>query len=152
MSGTSKSLPGLDGLLRYHLKALDRDIGSLNDKGMIAVTMLPSGFPPMTTVQRYFYAWRDSGVWQTINPYLLMDLRVADMPATSSRTRSPKSEKGHWKSSNDPTRQKASSCCHGDGSSSGHSPGSTETVALQRTSSTWSKAQPTGYSSPPFNS
>jgi transposase len=25
-----------------------------------------------TTVQRYFYAWRDSSVWQTINHVLLM--------------------------------------------------------------------------------
>jgi transposase len=34
-------------------------------------------FPPYTTVQRYFYAWRDSGVWQTINHVLLMDVREA---------------------------------------------------------------------------
>jgi transposase len=40
--------------------------------------MLQSGFPPMTKVPRYFYAWRDSWVWQTINHYLLMDLRVAE--------------------------------------------------------------------------
>ena len=47
-------------------------------RGGLPWRMLPSGFPPMTTVQRYFYAWRDSGVWQTINHYLLMDLRVAE--------------------------------------------------------------------------
>ena len=29
--------------------------------------MLPGDFPPMTTVQRYFYAWRDVGLWTTIN-------------------------------------------------------------------------------------
>ena len=29
--------------------------------------LLPKNFPPYTTVQRYFYAWRDSGVWQTIS-------------------------------------------------------------------------------------
>src|SRR5206468_9313702 len=29
--------------------------------------LLPKDLPPYTTVQRYFYAWRDSGVWQTIN-------------------------------------------------------------------------------------
>jgi putative transposase len=40
--------------------------------------MLRPGFPPATTVQRYFYAWRDSGVLQTINHYLLMDVRVAE--------------------------------------------------------------------------
>jgi transposase len=33
--------------------------------------------PPYTTVQRYFYAWRDSLVWQTINHVLLMDVREA---------------------------------------------------------------------------
>ena len=40
--------------------------------------MLPPGFPPATTVQRYFYAWRDRGVWQTINHYLLMAIREAE--------------------------------------------------------------------------
>jgi len=39
--------------------------------------LLPKDFPPFTTVQRYFYAWRDSGVWQTINHVLLMDVREA---------------------------------------------------------------------------
>jgi putative transposase len=29
--------------------------------------MLPKDFPPFTTVQGYFYDWRDSGVWQTMN-------------------------------------------------------------------------------------
>jgi putative transposase len=27
--------------------------------------LLPKDLPPYTTVQRYFYAWRDSGVWRT---------------------------------------------------------------------------------------
>jgi transposase len=35
--------------------------------------LLPKNFPPYTTVQRYFYAWRDSSVWQTINHVLLID-------------------------------------------------------------------------------
>jgi transposase len=39
--------------------------------------LLPKDFPPYTTVQRYFYAWRDSGLWQTINHVLLMDVREA---------------------------------------------------------------------------
>jgi len=39
--------------------------------------LLPKDFPPYTTVQRYFYAWRDNGVWQTINHALLMDVREA---------------------------------------------------------------------------
>jgi transposase len=40
--------------------------------------MLPSDFPPFTTVQRYFYAWRDEGRWQRINHALLMDEREAE--------------------------------------------------------------------------
>jgi transposase len=39
--------------------------------------MLPKEFPPYTTVQRYFYAWRDNGTWQAINHALLMDVREA---------------------------------------------------------------------------
>ena len=39
--------------------------------------MLPKDFPPFTTVQRYFYAWRDDGRWQIINQALLMDVREA---------------------------------------------------------------------------
>jgi transposase len=37
--------------------------------------MLPKDFPPVSTVQRYFYAWRDSGVWNRINHVLLMIVR-----------------------------------------------------------------------------
>ena len=40
--------------------------------------MLPKDFPPFTTVQRYFYSWRDDGRWQTINHVLLMDAREAE--------------------------------------------------------------------------
>jgi len=40
--------------------------------------MLPKDLPPVSTVQRYFYAWRDSGLWSTINHLLLMSLRLAD--------------------------------------------------------------------------
>jgi transposase len=39
--------------------------------------LLPKNFPPYTSVQRYFYAWRDSSVWQTINHVLLMAVREA---------------------------------------------------------------------------
>ena len=34
--------------------------------------MLPKDFPPRSTVQRYFYLWRDNGLWQTINHHLVM--------------------------------------------------------------------------------
>ncbi len=40
--------------------------------------MLPKDFPPFTTVQRYFYAWRAGGTWQTVNHALLMDVREAE--------------------------------------------------------------------------
>ncbi len=34
--------------------------------------MLPKDFPPYSTVQGYFYTWRDDGVWATINHRLVM--------------------------------------------------------------------------------
>ena len=37
--------------------------------------MLPKDFPPYTTVQGYFYEWRDSGLWVTINHHLVMRAR-----------------------------------------------------------------------------
>jgi transposase len=39
--------------------------------------MLPPCFPPASTVQRWFYLWRDAGLWERINHYLLQDLRTA---------------------------------------------------------------------------
>lgn len=36
---------------------------------------LPKEFPPMTTVQRYFYRWRDDGTWETINHALVVRVR-----------------------------------------------------------------------------
>ena len=36
---------------------------------------LPKDFPPMTTVQRYFYRWRDDGTWETINHALVVMVR-----------------------------------------------------------------------------
>jgi transposase len=40
--------------------------------------MLPKDFPPFTTVQRYFYAWRDDGRWERINHALMMQAREAE--------------------------------------------------------------------------
>lgn len=39
--------------------------------------MLPKDFPPFTTVQGYFYRWRDDGRWRTINHHLVMRAREA---------------------------------------------------------------------------
>ncbi len=39
--------------------------------------LLPKEFPPYTTVQRYFYRWRDDGTWQKINHHLVMLAREA---------------------------------------------------------------------------
>ena len=33
--------------------------------------MIPKDFPPPSTVQRYFYDWRDSGLFRTINNHLV---------------------------------------------------------------------------------
>ena len=39
--------------------------------------LLPKEFPPFSTVQRFFYRWRDDGLWQTINHSLVMRVREA---------------------------------------------------------------------------
>jgi transposase len=39
--------------------------------------MLPNDFPPPSTVQRYFYDWRDTGLLRTINHHLVMAAREA---------------------------------------------------------------------------
>jgi putative transposase len=37
--------------------------------------MLPKDFPPVSTVQGYFYDWRASGLWQSLNHLLVMTAR-----------------------------------------------------------------------------
>lgn len=37
--------------------------------------MLPKDFPPWSTVQRYFYEWREMGLWSRINHHLVMETR-----------------------------------------------------------------------------
>ncbi|MEM8914707.1 MAG: IS5 family transposase [Pseudomonadota bacterium] len=39
---------------------------------------LPRDFPPFTTVQGYFYAWRDAGLWQAITHVSMMEAREAE--------------------------------------------------------------------------
>lgn len=47
-------------------------------RGGLPWRMMPSDLPPVSTVQRYFYAWRDSGLWEAINHLFVMALREAD--------------------------------------------------------------------------
>jgi transposase len=37
--------------------------------------LLPKDFPPVSTVQRYFYRWRNDGTWERINHALVMVAR-----------------------------------------------------------------------------
>ena len=46
-------------------------------RGGLPWRMLPPGFPPASTVQRWFYSWRDDGTWQRINHYLIQQARIA---------------------------------------------------------------------------
>ena len=39
--------------------------------------MLPKEFPPRSTIQRYFYAWRSDGTLRALNHHLLMATREA---------------------------------------------------------------------------
>jgi hypothetical protein len=43
--------------------------------------MLPKDFPPFTTVQGYFYNWRDDGLFEKINFALLLEAREAALRA-----------------------------------------------------------------------
>ena len=47
-------------------------------RGGCAWRMLPRDFPPRSTVQRYFYAWRDDGTWAEINRLLVVQAREAE--------------------------------------------------------------------------
>ena len=42
-----------------------------------AWNLLPKDFPPVSTVQGYFYQWRDDGTWERINHALVMAVREA---------------------------------------------------------------------------
>lgn len=44
-------------------------------RGGLPWRMLPPCFPPVSTVRRWFYLWRDTGLWLTINHVLLMACR-----------------------------------------------------------------------------
>lgn len=44
-------------------------------RGGLPWRMLPPCFPPVSTVRRWFYLWRDNGLWLMINHHLLMTSR-----------------------------------------------------------------------------
>jgi transposase len=46
-------------------------------RGGLPWRMLPPCFPPVSTVRRWFYLWRDNGLWQSLNHHLLMEMREA---------------------------------------------------------------------------
>lgn len=46
--------------------------------------LLPKCFPLVSTVQRYFYAWRDIGLFEASNTMLLVNLREIDGSEASS--------------------------------------------------------------------
>src|SRR6516165_10711732 len=50
---------------------------------------LPKDFPPFTTVQHYFYDWRDRNVWRKINRILVERARRAAgrKPTPSAKSR-----------------------------------------------------------------
>ena len=47
-------------------------------RGGLPWRMLPPCFPPVSTVRRWFYLWRDNRLWLTINHALLMISREAE--------------------------------------------------------------------------
>ena len=49
--------------------------------------MSPGDFASVTTVQRYFYGWRDIGLWSRVNHLLLMDCREATGPFSLAERR-----------------------------------------------------------------
>jgi putative transposase len=54
--------------------------------------MLPKDFAPFTTVQGYFYDWRDDGLFEKINFELLLQAREAAGRGVTMRPRRSKGE------------------------------------------------------------
>jgi transposase len=59
--------------------------------------MLPKCFPHVSTVRRYFYAWRNTGLFETINTVLVMNLREIEgreaSPSAGSTAKASKPRK-----------------------------------------------------------
>jgi transposase len=48
-------------------------------------SLLPRDFPPFTTVQRYFYDWRNCGLLRAINHLMVMAARELEGPEPAPR-------------------------------------------------------------------
>lgn len=55
-----------------HARSSERD--ALHRGKRCAWRLLPKCFPPVSTVRRYFYVWRDAGLFNAINTVLVMNL------------------------------------------------------------------------------
>src|SRR6516164_4683530 len=139
--------------------------------------LLPKDFPPFTTVQNRFYAWRDSGLWSQIVCVLVMGAREAEGrdaaptavvvdsqsvktteaggprgfdAAKATRRSAPRSRRAASpspSSSATTSKSRASSCCRNVGSLSGRSAGSTVPDDSPKTSSRPSSPPSLGSSS-----
>ena len=70
--------------------------------------MLPKDFPPISTVEGCFYAWRDSFPWQSINHLPVMSTRELERPRSQSTGRRdlfPAIASDHLPGSGRPERQ-----------------------------------------------
>ena len=88
-------MPAACRLGRPRMRKLRRDVDVLLYMATTGCQwrMLPKGFPPYTTVQGYFYDWRDSGLWARINHHLIMVARELE-----GREASPSAEVIHSQS------------------------------------------------------
>ena len=99
--------------------------------------LLPKDFPPFTTVQGYFYDWRDQNLFERINFELLLQAREA-------AGREPSPSAGVIDSESDKTPESGG---HVAMMSSEPSPGSIEVPDWQRTSRPRSPAPQPGFTS-----
>jgi transposase len=72
--------------------------------------MLPKEFPPFTTVQGYFYQWRDEGRRATINHAILMGAREAAGRETSPTAGVPGLRRGRRDSQSVKTTEAGGPC------------------------------------------
>ena len=106
--------------------------------------MLPKDFPPFTTVQGYFYDWRDDGLFEKINFELLLQTREV-----AGREASPSA--GVIDSQSVKTTESGGPRGYADGSLSEPLLGSIGTAAWQRISRLRSRAPKPGFTSLPCN-